>query len=155
MGLSSMPVYNEPPESPVSSPELAKDYPLILTTGIRSPVFFHTQYRQITRLREIHPNPIVRIHPDTAQTYGISDADWVYIETPRGRCRQRAKLTLGIDAKVIMAEHDWWFPEKPVKPTLHGAFESNINVVTDHHPPYDPGFGSTSSRSLLCKIYKA
>jgi anaerobic selenocysteine-containing dehydrogenase len=155
MGLSSMPVYNEPPESPVSSPELAKEYPLILTTGIRSPVYFHSQYRQIPRLREIHPNPIVRIHPDTAQKHGISNADWVYIETPRGRCRQRAKLTLGIDAKVIMAEHGWWFPEKPAEPTLHGAFESNINVVTDHHPPYDPGFGSTSSRSLLCKIYKA
>jgi anaerobic selenocysteine-containing dehydrogenase len=154
MGLSSMPVYVEQPESPLGSPELAKEYPLILTTGLRSPVYFHSQYRQIPRLRAIHPDPIMRINPATAAKYGISDGDWVFIETLRGRCKQKAKLTLGIDPRVIMAEHDWWFPEKSVEDGLHGAFESNINVVTSHQPPYDPGFGSTPSRSLLCKIYK-
>ena len=154
MGLSSMPVYVEQPESPLSSPELAKEYPLILTTGLRSPVYFHSQYRQIPRLRAIHPDPIMRINPATAANYGISDGDWVFIETLRGRCKQKAKLTLGIDPRVIMAEHDWWFPEKSVEEGLHGAFESNINVVTSHQPPYDPGFGSTPSRSLLCKIYR-
>ncbi len=155
MGISSMPGYSEPPESPYSNLELAKEYPLVLTTGIRSPVFFHSQYRQIKRLRELHPNPIVRIHPETAQTVGIVDGDWVYIETPRGRCKQKALITLGVHPKVIMAEHDWWFPEKSgAAPCLHGAFESNINVVTSDEPPYDPGFGSTPNRSLLCKIYK-
>jgi anaerobic selenocysteine-containing dehydrogenase len=155
-GLGSMPTYAEPPEGPISSPDLASQYPLVLTTGIRSPVYFHSQYRQISRLREIHPDPLVRINPETAQAFGISDGDWVYIETPRGRCKQKAMLTFGIDSRVVMAEHDWWFPEKAAEaPSLHGAFESNINVVTSHEPPYDPGFGSTPSRSLLCKIYKA
>ncbi len=156
MGLSSMPTYHEVPESPLGSPDLAKEYPLVLSTGIRSPVFFHTQYRQIPLLREIHPDPLVRMHPETAQDLDISEGDWVYIETPRGRCRQKAKLTLGIDPRVVMAEHDWWFPEAPAEaPGLHGAFESNINVVTSSEPPYDPGFGSTPNRSLLCKIYRA
>jgi anaerobic selenocysteine-containing dehydrogenase len=155
MGLSSMPTYQEVLESPLGSPELAKEYPLVLTTGLRSPVYFHSQYRQIPRLREIHPDPIIRIHPETAQERGISDGDWVYIESPRGRCKQRAKLTLGIDPRVIMAEHDWWFPEEPgAEPSLHGAFDSNINVLTSSDPPYDPGFGSTPNRSLLCRIYK-
>ncbi|MBW1769123.1 MAG: molybdopterin oxidoreductase, partial [Deltaproteobacteria bacterium] len=156
MGLSSMPTYHEVTESPIGSPDLAKEYPLVLSTGIRSPVFFHTQYRQIPRLREIHPDPLVRMHPETAQNLNISEGDWVYIETPRGRCRQKAKLTLGIDPRVVMAEHDWWFPEAPAEaPGLHGAFESNINVLTSSEPPYDPGFGSTPNRSLLCKIYRA
>ena len=156
MGLSSMPTYVEPPESPLSTPELAKEYPLILTTGIRSPLYFHSQYREIPRIREIHPDPLIRIHPETAERLGISDGDWVYIESPRGRCKQRALLTLGIDPRVVMAEHDWWFPEKPgEEPCLHGVFDSNINMVTRSDPPYDPGFGSTPQRSLLCKIYKA
>lgn len=155
MGLDPLPIYVEQPESPLSSPDLAKDYPLVLTTGYRSPVFFHSQYRQIPWLREIHPDPIVRIHPEAAQRLGISEGDWVYIESPRGRCKQKAKLTLGIDPRVVMAEHDWWFPEKPgEEPSLHGGFESNINMVVDSEPPYDPGFGSTPARSLLCKIYK-
>jgi len=156
MGLSSMPVFVEPPESPIGSPELVKEYPLVLTTGIRSPLYFHSQYRQISRLREIHPDPLVRINPETAENLGIKEGDWVCIETSRGKCKQKAHLTLGIDPRVVMAEHDWWFPEKPAEePCLHGAFEANINMVTRSDPPYDPGFGSTPLRSLLCKIYKA
>lgn len=153
LGVDPLPVHKEPPESPVSNPELAKEYPLVLTTGIRSPVYFHTQYRQIPWLREIHPDPIVRIHPDTARNYGIEQGDWVYIESPRGRCRQKALLTVGIHPSIILAEHDWWFPEKPAPE--HGVWQSNINLLTNHEPPHDPVLTSYPSRSLLCKIYKA
>jgi len=62
-------------------------------------------------------------------------------------------LTIGIDPRVIMAEHDWWFPEKPAPE--YGVWESNINLLTSEEPPYDPGIGSTPARSLLCKVYKA
>jgi anaerobic selenocysteine-containing dehydrogenase len=151
--IDPLPVYKEPPESPVSQPELASTYPLILTTGIRSPVYYHTQYRHIPWLREIDPEPHIRIHPETAQQYGIRDGDWVYIESPRGRCKQRARVTLGIDPRVVMADASWWLPEKA---TLEErAWEVNINNLTDSEPPHDPGFGSTSGRSLLCKICKA
>lgn len=156
MGYDPMPIYKEPPESPYSTSELAQEYPLVLTTGIRSPVYFHTQFRQIPWLREIHPDPIVRIHPETAQKFNIREGDWVYIESPRGRCRQKAKLTYGIDPRVVMAEHDWWFPEKEgAEPGLHGAWEANINLLVSSDPPYDPALGSTPARSLLCRIYKA
>ncbi len=147
-----LPVYVEPPESPFSNPEMARDYPYILTTGIRSPVFFHSQYRQLPWLREIHQDPIVRINPDTAFELGIKDGDWVYLESPRGRCKQRAMLTLGIDPRVVLAEHNWWFPEMPSPE--HGVWESNINLLVSHEPPYDKSMGSTPARSLLCKIYK-
>lgn len=152
LGLDPLPVFREPPESPVSSPELARDFPLVLTTGYRSPLFFHSQYRQLAWLREIHREPKVRLNPETAAKHGIADGDWVYIESPRGKCKQKALLTLGIDPRVVMAEHDWWFPERP-EPD-HGAWQSNINLLTDgeHH---DPGLGSTPGRSLLCRIYKA
>ncbi len=152
LGHDPLPVHVEPPESPYRTPELFKEYPLVLTTGIRSPVFFHSQYRQIPWLREIHPEPIVRINSETAKNLHINNGDWVYIESPRGRCKQRAMLTLGIDPRVVLAEHDWWFPEKPAPE--HGAWESNINLLVDNEPPYDPLLGSTPARSLLCKIYK-
>jgi anaerobic selenocysteine-containing dehydrogenase len=32
------------------------------------------------------------LHPEAAAQRGISPGDWVYIETPRGRVRARAKL---------------------------------------------------------------
>ncbi|MBW2656559.1 MAG: molybdopterin-dependent oxidoreductase, partial [Deltaproteobacteria bacterium] len=49
-GYDPLPYYQEPPESPLSTPELAQDYPLILTTGGRTPYYFHSEYRQIPSL---------------------------------------------------------------------------------------------------------
>ncbi len=151
-GYDPLPHYHEVPESPVSKPEMAREYPYILTTGARSSVFFHSEYRMIPWLREIHPDPIVEIHPETAKKHKIREGDWVFIESPRGRIKQKAKLTTGIDPRVIAAEHGWWFPE--VKTPDHGWDRSNINILTDNDPRYyDAAMGSTNLRVLLCKIY--
>ena len=42
-----------------------------VVTGARSPGFFHTENRQVPRLRELHRDPIVEIHPDAAAKEGI------------------------------------------------------------------------------------
>jgi anaerobic selenocysteine-containing dehydrogenase len=155
-GLDPLPYFEEPPESPISTPELAKDYPLILTTGARSYAYFHSEHRQIPWLREINPNPIVEIHPDTAKSIGLADGDWVCIENKWGRCKQKARLTLGIHPRVVSAQHGWWFPEKPgSEPSLFGVWESNSGLLL---PPYGSqgraGVGYPIKASL-CKVYKA
>ena len=153
-GYDPLPAYKEIPESPVSSPEKAAEYPYILITGARSPSLFHSEHRMVPRLRDLHPDPIVEIHPETARKHGIGEGMWVFIETPRGRVRQRAKLTRSIDPRVIAAEHGWWFPE--VKTPDHAWDRSNINIVTDNDPSgYDGAMGATNLRVLLCKIYEA
>ena len=63
-GYDPLPQYREPPESPVSTPELFTSFPYILITGARSPGFFHTENRQVPWLRELHRDPVVQIHPD-------------------------------------------------------------------------------------------
>jgi anaerobic selenocysteine-containing dehydrogenase len=153
-GYDPLPRYREIPESPISKPEMAKEYPYILTAGARCPVFFHSEHRMIPWLREIYPDPIVEIHPQTAEKHGIKEGDWVFIESPRGRIKQRAKLTTGIDPRIVAAQHGWWFPE--VKTPDHGWDKSNINILTDNDPAgYDVAMGSTNLRVLLCKIYPA
>jgi len=153
-GYDPLPRYREIPESPVSKPEMTKEYPYILITGARSPVFFHCEYRMLPWLREIQPDPIVEIHPQVAEKHSIKEGDWVFIESPRGRVKQRAKLTIGIDPRVVAAEHGWWFPE--TRDAGHGWRESNINILTDNDPEgYDVAMGSTNLRVLLCKIYPA
>jgi thiosulfate reductase/polysulfide reductase chain A len=77
LGYDPLPYYEEPPESPVSTPELNEKYPLILTTGSRSQYFFHSEYRQIPSLRKRHPDPVVDIHPETAEKNHIQENDWV------------------------------------------------------------------------------
>lgn len=151
-GYDPLPQYSETPESPYSTPELYKQYPYILITGARSPGFFHTENRQVPWLRELHRYPVVEIHPDTAKKEGISEGDWVVIESPRGRVRQRAKLFSGMNPSVVSAQHAWWFPEK--NDPGHGWDESNINILTDNaYETCDPAMGATSVRTLLCKIY--
>ena len=152
MGLDPLPTYREPAESPDGSPEIYENYPYILITGARSPGFFHTENRQVPWLRELHADPVVEIHPETAEKEGIRQGDWVVIESRRGRVRQRAKLFAGMDPRIVSAQHAWWFPEK--KDPGHGWAESNINILTDNaYETCDPAMGATSVRTLLCRIY--
>lgn len=148
-----LPGYSELPESPLNSPELIGEYPLILTTGTKSPVFFHSEGRQIPYLREIEVDPLAEIHPETARKFGIDDGNWMGIETPRGKIKQKARLTEGIDPRVVHIPHGWWFPEQATPD--HGLWQSNANVLTRNGPPYDPAMGTYQLRALLCKIYKA
>ncbi|MFQ6110462.1 MAG: molybdopterin-dependent oxidoreductase [Nitrospinota bacterium] len=154
-GHEALPYYEEPEESPIGNPELAREYPLILITGVpKSWAFFHSEQRQVAQLREIHPDPLVELHPETARGLGISDGDWVYIENQRGRCRQRARVTSIIHPRVVAAQHGWWFPEREGSaPELYGVWESNINLLVPMQYGRS-GYGAPY-RALLCKVYKA
>ncbi len=150
-GYDPLPKYTELPESPVSKPELLDRFPYILDAGLRTPTFFHSANRNLPWLREIRPDPIVEIHPDTATEHGIEEGDWVLIESPRGGASQRAKFNAGIDPRVIVAEHGWWYPE--FKEHGHGWNISNINMLTDNaHESMDPAIGATNLRTCLCSI---
>jgi len=154
-GYDPLPNYVEPMESPISTPELAREYPFILITGGRDIVYRHSMGRNVPWLRELVPDPVTQIHPKTAEELGIKEGDWVWIETPRGegRIKQKAKLTPGIHPQVVHFMAHWWYPEKPAPD--HGLWESNINVVTSSDPPYEAICGGCPTRGLLCKIYKA
>lgn len=137
-GFDPLPTFKEPPESPVSTPELAKEFPYILTTGGRSPAFFHSEFRQVPWLRRIDPDPLVEIHPATAKARGIAEGDWVSVETVRGKVRMRARLTEGIHPQVVATVHGW-------------PGEANDNILTDNQVCAS-AIGSTPLRGLLCTL---
>ena len=153
--LEPLPHYEEPPFTPISQPELAKEYPLILSTGRRSPAYFHSEHRNIPWLRQIHPDPIVEINPDTARSLGISDGEWVWVEDWLGRCRLKAKVTPAVPEWMVMAEHGWWFPEEEgAEPTLFGVWKSNINQLIPMGYQGKDGLGAPI-KHLLCRVYKS
>jgi anaerobic selenocysteine-containing dehydrogenase len=150
-GYDPLPQYREPLESPYSKPQWGEQYPYILITGRRLPGFFHSENRQLPWIRELHRDPVVELHPATAAKEGIREGDWVVIESPRGKVRQRAKFFEGMDPRVVSAEHAWWFPER--KDPAHGWDESNINILTDNsYDNCDPAMGATHIRTLLCRV---
>ncbi len=154
-GLEPLPHYEEPPFTHVSRPDLAKEYPLILSTGRRSFAFFNAEHRNIPWLRELDPDPTVEIHPDTAKKHDIGDGEWVWVENWLGRQRFKAKLTLAVLPQMVMAAHGWWFPEEDgAEPSLFGAWKSNINQLIPMGSQGKDGLGAPI-KNLLCKVYKA
>lgn len=155
LGYDPVPGYKEPPETPVSSPELARDFPLILMTGPRFMPMYHSEYRQLPTARKVNPDPVTTIHPETAARLGIVDGNWIWIETLRGKIRQRASLTTDVHPGMVCVQHGWWFPEKPGQyPELHGVLESNANVLTAVGRKYcSSEIGSWPCTALLCRVY--
>ena len=156
LGYDPLPHYVAPPFSAEAKPELAKSYPVTLIGGGGYMPYFHSEHREITRLRLLSPDPRVAINPSLANKHGIAEGDWVWIETPIGKIKQRAVLTTGIAPDTIQAERGWWFPEKETKdPVLMGVFESNVNVVLDDDPDtLDEACGSWCTRGVMCRIAK-
>ncbi|MDO8568131.1 MAG: molybdopterin dinucleotide binding domain-containing protein, partial [Dehalococcoidales bacterium] len=156
LGYDPLPTYEEPMQSPERTPELAKEFPLILISGSRNRHYVHSTLRQIERLRRRVPYPVVQIHPQTAHRLGINDGDWVYIETTEGRIRQKAELSDVVSPQVVHAAGYWWFPEKPAgEPSLFGVWESNINAIIPDQPDMCSFSVDQFFRGPLCKVYKA
>ena len=157
LGYDPLPQFREAHETVVSTPELLEEYPFTLLTGGRIAKYYHSEWRQIESLRKEYPHPRMQIHPQTAQELGIKEGDWVWIETLRGRIKQKATLFDKIDPKAVHAEHGWWLPELPgEEPWLHGVWEWNIDVLLDEDPEHcNPILGTWGLKTALCKVYKA
>jgi anaerobic selenocysteine-containing dehydrogenase len=137
-GCAPLPPFTDPFVGPGDSPELATEYPYILTTGWRQSVYRHTENRENPLLREIHPRPSVLIHPATAATLNIAEGDPLRIETPTGHATLFAVFTLGIHPEVVQTTPGW-------------PGEANINRVI----PWDrfaEGVGSVPMRGIRCRI---
>ena len=155
LGYDPLPDYVEP-----SIPtEIKQKYRFLNISGCRFRPYHHSEFRHVDSFRSQAPDPIVDIHVDAALRLGIADGDWVYIETNKGRVKQRARLSTDFDPKYISTQHGWWFPEQTAaEPHLYGLWESNINVTTDDDPDLcDPLSGAWPFKGLYmrCKIYKA
>lgn len=155
LGCDPLPAFREPPESPVSTPELAKEYPFVLTTGGRFNPYYNAEHRQIESFRKRYPWPRMEMNPETAKSLGIEEGDWVWIESSRGRCKHVCAYEEKIDPRVVHGQHGWWYPEDPPEePSLHGVWKSNINILTDDDPEVcNPINGGWPLRALLCKVY--
>ena len=154
-GVDPLPFYEEPPTSPVATPALAEEYPLVLTTGKRSFEFFHSEWRQAdTTSRELHPVPFFDIHPETAAQYGVAEGQWTWIENQMGKMRQRARLNPSLDPRVVSTEHGWWFPEQePAEPSLFGVFDCNPNNLIPQGENGTNGYGAPI-KCGMCTVYK-
>ncbi|MEF8822833.1 MAG: molybdopterin-dependent oxidoreductase [Desulfohalobiaceae bacterium] len=147
LGIQALPVFREPSESPVSTPDLAEEYPLVLTTGGRLLVYYHSSHRNIASLRRKAPDPELQIHPNTAGDLSIEDGEWVFLCSPRGRVEIKVRHFPDIHPGVVHSPHGFWYG------TENGWQRVNINMITNDED-LCPVTGSVPIKALLCRVEK-
>jgi anaerobic selenocysteine-containing dehydrogenase len=154
-GLDPLPRYVEPPQSPISTPELYEKYPLIMITGSRTQLFFHSEHRMIPWLREKEKDPFVEVHPETAKQFNVYDGEWVYLKNDMGRVKRKVKLTRRVKPGQIQTRHGWWLPElKGSEPELFGLWDYQINTIIPGPQCSSSGFGGGQYKTTLATIEK-
>ncbi len=148
-GSAPLPKFVEPPLSPISTPELAKDYPFILMTGCKTLPYFHSEGRQIASLRALRPKPRIAIHPAALDKLGIADGAEVKVSTPYGEVTLFALADDGLHEDVVQADHAWWYPE--ADGPGHNWKEHNVNLLFGHDH-FDPDCGAEPLKCSLCRI---
>lgn len=129
----------------------SEKYPLLLFNG-KEAAYMMSSYRHVQFLRKRRPEPTVDLHPNTARKYGLEEGEWIWIETHKGRIKQKLRLDENLDERLVYASFGWWFPERA--DNLLGYEESNVNVLTDAEPPYDMETGSVELGNIPCRVYK-
>lgn len=92
------------------------------------------------------------VHPDTAAKFGLQEGDWIYIESRKGRIKQKLSLDPDLDRRLVFASFGWYFPES--SEGNYGYQQSNINVLTDIDPPYENMTGAIELGGIPCRIYR-
>lgn len=133
-----MPLYREPYWSPQGSPDIARDYPLVLSAGIRSKTYTHSQGRQLDVLRAWESEPRAQIHPEDAAERGIADGDAMEISSPHGRIKVMAWVTDTILKGVVHAPHGW--------------AKANCNALIPDGEALDPVTGYPPFKASLCQV---
>jgi anaerobic selenocysteine-containing dehydrogenase len=152
-GVAPLPEYVEPAVSPLSRPELAAEFPLILTNA-KLTTYVHSQQRALPSLRKASPEPSADIHPETALRYGVKNKQWMIVESPRGAIRVKARVTANIVPGVVCCQHGWWQDCKELELPGYNPFASDgANPATLVGADLaDPVSGSLPHRSYLCRV---
>jgi anaerobic selenocysteine-containing dehydrogenase len=152
-GYPPLPEFEEPRMSPLSRPDLAGRYPLILTCA-KNTLFCETQHRNLPSLRRKAMDPEVELHPQAAAERGIQAGDWVRVETPENSIRARAVLNDTLEPQVVCGQHGWWQACPDIGAPGYDPFSpegSNFNLLIGNGE-IDPVSGSVPHRAYLCQI---
>lgn len=140
-GMEPLPVYEEPSYSPVSTPDVAKDYPLIMNSGARLPFYTHSKMRHTPWISQLMPEPVVRLSKADADERNLADGDMVRITSPVNAEGIEAKLEITNVLRPGMID------------MFHGWRQADVNMLIPRD--FDPISGFPPYKEGLCQIAKA
>ena len=153
-GVDPLPFFEEPRESHLSRPDLADRFPLILNTGVRTPMYWGSNGHPLASLRRQMPEPLMEVHGETAQALGLANNAMALIETPQGHMRMRVRWSDRTRRDVVSVPHGWWEPTAAAP--YRGIRELCTNMLTDDDPANcDRVIGASPLKALMCRISPA
>lgn len=140
-GFEPLPKYVEPVYSPVSTPEVAQEFPLVMNSGSRVPFYTHSKERHLPWLNQFMPEPVVKLTKADADERGLSDGDKVRITSPVNKEGIEAKLEVTNTLRPGMID------------MFHGWSKANVNELISRD--FDPISGFPPFKEGLCQVQKA
>ena len=110
-----------------------------------------TGFKHVKYLRKYKSEPEVELNPETAKKAGLKEEDWIFIETKKGKIKQKLSLDPDLDPRVVFVSFGWWFPEN--SSNLFCWDKSNLNILLDNEPP-ETATGTVETRGIPCRVYK-
>ncbi len=139
-GIDALPKYTPPRYSPEGNPEMAKEYPFILNTGSRLPMFIHSRVNHLSWTRNLRPtHPAVDLNPADAERLGVREGDDMTLSTPYGTITVKANPTHMVLPGVAHMYHGWAGAD------VNSLFQGDYT---------DPISGFPGYKSALCKLEK-
>lgn len=127
-----------------------RNYPLVLTTG-RLYGHWHTQSRtgRIDKIRQMHPNPFIEVHPKDAEQLGVQNQDWVEVRSRRGLARFPVLVTKAIAPGTVFVPMHWgalWADNAEANALTHAAAcpdskQPELKACAVQLIPIRPGLG--------------
>jgi anaerobic selenocysteine-containing dehydrogenase len=161
LGYDPLPYWKEPKPGPVSTPELFKEFPLVLSSGFKPMHWLHGQLRAVPWLRECDDEPFVWINQRTGLKLGIQDGDPLVVETPKrdgtiqGNVSLKALLTEAVHPDVIYIPYGWWQGCSSLGFSDSGNLDGSANVNNLYDDSFiDPVSGTIGIASYPCRVRK-
>jgi anaerobic selenocysteine-containing dehydrogenase len=118
-----------------------EEYPLYATSR-KLPIYVHTKFRNLESLSRLQNEPLVRIHPNDAKTFSISEGEYIKIVNPRGEITLKATISDITREGLIVIDFGWGNPWDG---------KANVNLLVNDSI-WDPVSGGTPNRLFVCNI---
>ncbi len=137
MGLDDIPIYR----TPYHRCRTDERFPMVMTTGARKSLFYHSRNQNIPRFRNIHRDAEVEIHPADAARLQIIDGEKVRVISETGQLTLRASIKHPSELRRGIVE------------IYHGWEEWRVNFLTDDNIN-DPISGFPLLKAVPVRIEK-
>ncbi len=139
-GYDALPIFRPPKHSKDATPEMTKEYPFVLDTGSRVPMFIHSRTFRLPWTASLRPEAAADLNPEDAGRLDIRQGDDIRISTPKDCIAVKANLTHMVLPGVVHM--------------YHGYPQANVNQMIEADY-LDPLSGYPGYKSLLCRIERA